>query len=157
MAIAFQEDAFQVTGFAFQEDSGAAPSPSPYPPPAGGSRRRRRQYVEIDGQFFDVENAEHARALLDQAKAIALKNAEKLVEPQVKRGLVSPPRNKPIRVDSPIISTSINELQSLVMKMQAEIKAIYRKAALDAEIRLRMEMIKRDQDDESDDEFLLLL
>jgi hypothetical protein len=42
----------------------------------GAGRSRKRRYeVEIDGQIFPVESVDHARALLEQARELALQKA----------------------------------------------------------------------------------
>ena len=151
MSFAFQGigNAFQRTGFAFQQELGTV-----YPPPAGRKRRRKLE-VEIDGQVFEVESLDHAQALLDRAKAIALSKAAEIVEPIVEKRMASmPPKGRPIRVPAPQISTHSDELVSMVVRFRHEIAKIYRQAALDAEIRLRLQLQEIDDDDET---ILLLL
>ena len=54
------------------------PDPTPEQTPSGRSRRhRQRAYVEIDGQKFIVSSQSEAELLLQQARAIAERQAEK--------------------------------------------------------------------------------
>jgi hypothetical protein len=123
--------------------------------PAGRSKRKRRYEVEIDGQIFPVESPEHARALLEQAKELALKQAPQKAEAVVAQRIkAKAPEGKPIRVPVPQIYTPDPELISLVSRARIDINKMYRDAALAAEIALRLKMQEIDDDD---DEILMLL
>lgn len=155
---------FQQTGNAFQgfagglyafqqSDSGQV---VPYPKPAGRAKKRRYE-VEIDGQIFPVDSPAHARALLEQARELALRQAPEVAETIVAQRLHSKaPQGKPIRVPVPQISTPDDELANIVIQARHAIARIYREQALAAEIRLRIQLQSKQQDDD-DDEFLLLL
>lgn len=138
---------------------GFAASPSDAPPPVAAptvtpaGRKKHRKYIEVDGNVFEVESIEHARALFDRIKALAQTQAEKIVEPIIAKNLKQPPKNRPIKVAAPDISTSIDELQGLTLKLRDEIRSIYRQASIDAEIRLRLQL----QQIEDDDEDMLML
>jgi hypothetical protein len=154
VSFAFQGSgfAFQRTGFAFQQE---ADGQQPYPKPAGRpSKRKRRLEVEIDGQVFEVESIQQAQALLDRAREIAQAKALEIVSPLVEQRLRDkPPEGKPIRVPAPKVYTADAELQEIVIRARHSIAKVYRQAALDAEIRLRIQL----QEIEDDDEDLLML
>lgn len=120
---------------------------------AGGfaRHRRRRLYLEIDGQQFDVESAEHAQALLDQVKALAQRVAPEKAEVQLIRHLATNPRIRP-KIERPHIVTHSPELHALVQQTRRIVSDTYKAAYRDAEIRLRLAT-----DDESDDDDLMML
>lgn len=142
---AFQPHAFQI---AYQQQSG-----QPYPPPAGA--RRKRYLVEIDGQSFEVENPDHAQAILDQARTLAQNaaaiQAQRVISERIDRRT---PRDAPIRIAVPQITTQDVELQPMVSQMRAQLAKIYQDAARNAEIRLRLE---RQQLADDDDDIVMLL
>lgn len=149
MSRAFQP-AFQRAGFAFQQELDS----QRYPKPAGRASKRRLQ-VEIDGQVFPVESIDQAIALLERARELALKRAEVVAEQVVREKLTDkPPANKPIRVPVPQLHTDSQELVDIVIRTRHAIARIYREQAMLAEIRLRMELQMRDEDEE---DILLLL
>ena len=155
---AFSDGAFATTAFAETAfDFGAAPAPEPETSSsAGAGRSRRRRYeVEIDGQTFPVESIEHARALLEQARELAVQKAPEVAQAVVAQRLHSKaPEGKPIRVPSPQLHTASDELVDIVVKARHDIAKVYRQAALDAEIRLRLHSQKIDDDE---DDLLMLL
>lgn len=111
-----------------------------------GRKRRRRQklLVEIDGHDFEVRSVEHAVALLDRAKELAVKQIAKA-------------RAAPVRVDRgvtlkrPSIRTDSDELRPLVKQKRAEIIELYDALLRDLEIQY---LLARAQ--EADDEEALL-
>lgn len=111
-------------------------------------------YVEIDGQEFDVESAEHAQALLDQVKALARKVASQKAEERLAVHLATNPRVRP-KIERPQIVTHNPELHVIVAQTREVISNVYKAAYRDAEIRLRLAM--KQADDDSDDEDLMLL
>jgi hypothetical protein len=135
----------------------ASPANTPAPPPTvtivAAGRRRRRMYVEIDGQNFEVESAEHAQALLDQAKALARQVAPQKAEERLTVHLSVNPRQRP-KVDRPHIVTHSPELHEIVRKARQVITDTYKAAYRDAEISLRL---KGETDEDDDDDFLMLM
>ena len=111
-------------------------------------------FVQIDGKDFEVESAQHAQALLDQAKALARRIAPDIAEQRLRVHLRTRPQQRP-KVEKPIIVTSSPALHEVVNTARQAIFAIYKEAFRDAEIRLRMEAKLRD--DEADDEDLMML
>ena len=87
---------FQVGPFqpAYQQGSAAT---------GGGlnRKRRRRYYVEIDGQSFEVQGLDHARALLDRAKEVARTHAETLAKAAVQTARKT--GDKPVPLPTPTI------------------------------------------------------
>lgn len=139
-------------GHNYGDFAGKAPAP-PAPEvaqqtPAG---RKRRYYVEIDGERFEVENASEAQTLLERARALAERAAESAAEKAAEK---QRPRNKirPVRVLAPRVTAS-PELRLDLAPLRADLKRIYRDAAVAAEMRLLL--AKAAQDDE--EEALLLL
>lgn len=146
MAAAFQDSgfAFQGTGqFAFQTEIGGQVGPTPAGRPA--KSRRKRYLVQIDGQDFEVDGTAEAVQLLERAKAVALRAAEQSVEREVKK---SRRRKRAIRVYTPEI-TSSPEIAEAVSVYRDDIEAIYKRIAVDAEIRelMRLKMLEEDEDD----------
>lgn len=124
---------------------------SPAQTPAGKSRKRRL-YVEIDGRHFDVKSEAEAVQLLQSARAIAESQAEKSaakaasnVERIARRTGIVPA----LEVKTPEI-TAAPELN--VSALIADIRRLYEKAGIEAELRILMQ---RQMDDE-DEELLLL-
>jgi len=111
-------------------------------------------YVEIDGQQFDVESAEHARALLDQAKELARQVAPQKAEERLTVHLAINPRVRP-KIERPHIVTHSPELHVIVAQTREVISNVYKAAYRDAEIRLRL--AQKLADDDSDDEDLMML
>lgn len=141
----FQRGAFQPFP-AYQQERGSND--------AGRILRRRRMYIEIDGQQFEVESAEHAQALLDQLKTLAQRAAPEQAEQKLTVHLERNPRVRP-KIERPHIVTHSPELHAIVRQTRQIVSDTYKAAYRDAEIRLRM--AQRFQDDEGDDEDLLLM
>lgn len=134
--------------------SGAdAPPPTPDTTQKPAGRKRRRYEVEIDGRVFAVESVAHARALLEQAREVALRTAPQ-VALQVAQERVR--TSRPVHTPSPLITSDAYEIRSLIKDYRKSITDIYRKAAIDAEIQLRLEAKLRAEDDDEDDILLLL-
>ena len=145
----------------FAGGGAASPTPSPAattPTPAGVSRQKQRTeryYVEIDGQRFFVKSAEDARQLLDQARAIAERQAEekgerttKVLTRKARKGVV--PK---VEISAPSINVS-PELRADLVPVIDDIQRLYRQAAELAEMRLLM--LKAQLDEEEEDLLLLL-
>jgi len=117
-------------------------------PVTGGGRRRRprkRYYVEIDGQYFEVDSQAEGEQLLRKAMSLAAEVATSETERaarRIKRGKSVAPPAQPTINASP-------ELLSLVDDYRERINAIYRQIAVDAEIRelMRLRMLEDDEDD----------
>lgn len=112
-------------------------------------------FIEIDGQTFEVESAEHAQALLDQAKALARQTAPQKAEANLIVHLGTRPRERP-KIERPHIVTFSPELHEIVRKARTVITDTYKAAYRDTEIRLRMGE-KVSEDDADDDDFLMML
>lgn len=129
---------------------GVQPAPDT-PPVVPAGKPRRRYYVEIDGQTFPVDTPAEATQLLQRARALAEHQAEAKASVAVKR-LASKPRVPVVRVTAPVIIAS-PELD--VAPLIADIKRLYEKAAITAELRLLLAKQLADEDDE--DDVLLLI
>lgn len=118
------------------------------------SRHRRRYYVEINGQQFPVSGAEEAQHLLMQARAAAERQAEAEADRVVKK--LSRKRRVPVvKIEAPTVTVS-PEIKLDLAPLIADINRLYERAAMNAELRLRFEQMKRADDDEEDDLLLLL-
>lgn len=115
---------------------------------AQAGRRRRRLYLDIDGQQFEVESAEHAQALLDRAKALAREVAPQRAETRLTAHLVHSPTQRP-KIEKPRITSSSPELQEVIRNARDSLARIYSSAYLEAEIKLRLhaQMAEDDEDD----------
>lgn len=122
---------------------------------AGRTRRRRRLQVEIDGQIFDVESAEHAQALLDQAKTLARQLASRKAEVKLTAHLSRTPKQRP-KIERPQIVSSNPELQTVIREARATLARIYSDAYRDAEIKLRL-AAKFGEDDEDDVDVIAMM
>jgi hypothetical protein len=155
---AFADTSFATTAFAetaFDFGTGPAPEPDTSSSSGAGRSRRRRYEVEIDGQIFPVESVDHARALLEQARELALQKAPQVAQAVVEKRLHSKaPQGKPIRVPAPQLHTASDELAAIVIKARHDIARIYRQASLEAELRLRLQS---QQIDDDEDDILMLL
>lgn len=123
--------------------------------PAGSSKKhgKKRFFVDIDGQQFHVNDAEDARQLLNQARAIAERRSEVVAQRVVKKlaKRVDVPK---IALPTPSITASA-EIAPDLAPLIADIQRLYQKAGELAELRLLLQKQMRDEDDE--DDLLLLL
>jgi hypothetical protein len=120
--------------------------------PAGSSRKRRRHYVEIDGQQFDVADANEALQLLERARALAEVAAEsKAKKVEAKAARATKPR--PIRIQAPKITAS-PELELDLAPIRRDIARIYDSAAATAELRL---LLLRAIEEDEEEAILLLM
>lgn len=110
-------------------------------------------YVEIDGQSFAVESAEHAKALFDRARALARESAPEQAEAKLRTHLMRTPKLRP-KIERPKVTSSSPELQALVKQTRATLANIYSTAYRDAEIKLRLAGIFAEEDE---DDLLFLL
>lgn len=117
-----------------------------------GRKTRKRSFVEIDGQTFEVADAEHARALFDRAREMAVRHAQKLAEArlQTARGT----GRKPIALPTPRIASADPELKEIVREARQKINEVYRSAAIDTELALLM---ARQLEEEEEEAILLLM
>ena len=129
------------------------PVPEPTPDTgAGKSRRKRRHYVEIDGQQFDVANANEALQLLNRARALAEVAAEtKAKKVEAKAARAQKPR--PIRIQTPKITAS-PELGLDLSQIRQDIARIYDSAAAEAELRV---LLLRALEEDEEESILLLM
>lgn len=114
----------------------------------GGSAKRqhrRRHLVEIDGQYFEVDGPAEAEALLKRAADLAEQAAEQTAVRNVKRVKRG---KRVVEPALPTIATDSPELQSVVDTYREEIQAIYKRIAVDAELRELMRLQMLDDDDE---------
>jgi hypothetical protein len=119
---------------------------------SGAGRSRRRYFIEIDGQSFPVDSAEHARAVLEHAREIAATHAREIAEK------VAPTRRKvgkkPIPLPTPKISSPDAELAEIISVTRNAINDLYRAAAIEAEIAYLM---RKAMEDDEDDALMLLM
>ena len=123
------------------------------PTPAGRSKRKRF-FVEIDGQNFEVRDAQHARALLDRAREIAKAHAQELAAEIVSRE-TNRKSVKPVRLPTPAISSPDPELREVVREARQSFNELYRSTAIDTELALLLAQRLADEDEE--DALLLLM
>lgn len=140
---------------------GDAPEPpdvTPIQTPAGSSRKRRRAYVEIDGTKFEVKDSSEAIQLLQRARALAEREAEKAAstaESNVKRIAKRTGSIPELKVIAPEIRLS-PELTADTKQIVSDINRLYAKAAQEAELRIRLaEQMAREDEEEA--ELMLLL
>jgi hypothetical protein len=132
------------------------PTPVPAtttPTPAGKSRQRRRYFVEIDGQRFDVASVAEAAELLQRARAIAERQAEEKSE-RVTKVLRRKRQVPKVRIAQPEIVVS-PALKADVAPLIADIERLYRRAEVEAELRLLL-LRSMAEDDDEDDVLLLI-
>lgn len=127
----------------------AEPSVTP-----AGRKTRKRLYVEIDGQPFEVRDAQHAQALLDRAREIAKAHAERLTREMVSRETFRKVGKKPVTLATPKITSSNPELRDVIQRARKAINEVYRSTALDTELAL---LLARRLAEEDEEEALLLL
>lgn len=133
------------------ETGGTPPVDVPASPtPAGRPRRTQRQrlLVQIDGEDFEVGSQTEAEQLLQRARAIAERQAEKraaVAEGNVARIAKRTGVVQPVKVVAPQIIVSPElELSPLI----AEIQRLYEKAGEIAELRLLLAKQMADEDEE---------
>lgn len=116
---------------------------------AGSNKKRRRRYVvEIDGQSFDVASQAQAVELLQRARAIAERQAEKnaaVAEQNVARIARRTGVVPQLKVKTPQITAS-PELD--VAPLIEDIQRLYKKAGEIAELRLLLMKQMTDEDEE---------
>lgn len=147
--------------------------PQPVSDGAGSSQRKKRRkerfFVDIDGQSFPVDSAQDALNVLEQARALAERQAEekaRQAEKKVRRKVAKAERAEgnaavpALRVEAPRIEVS-PEIARAAAPLIEDIGRMYRQAAMVAEMRLLLqkqreaeEKARQAQDDE--DLFLLL-
>lgn len=153
MYAGFQVGAFQP--FPAYQQGVTAPAASPVTQtPAGRPKRKTRYYVEIDGQSFPVESVAHAQALLDQAREAAQTHAQTLAAEVVPKRLTK--TTKPVALPTPVIRSPDDELQALISATRKAINAIYRQAAVDAELQIRLAQQMAAEDEEEAITLLLM-
>lgn len=120
--------------------------------PAGRKTRHKRFYVEIDGQHFEVDGPEHARALFDRAHDIAAAHAQEIAAKAVQSTRKTGKR--PIALPTPRITSPNPELREVVQAARKQINDLYRSTAIDTELALLM---ARQLELEDEEEAILLL
>jgi hypothetical protein len=130
------------------------PTPQPEGMKPAGRSKRKRSFVEIDGQQFEVRNAQHARALLERAREVAVTHAKELAAEIVARE-ANRKSTKPVRLPTPSITTEAPELQEVVREARKSFNELYRSTAIDTELALLLARKLADEDEE--DALLLLL
>jgi hypothetical protein len=123
------------------------------PAPAGKSRRKvSRQYVEIDGQPFEVRSAQEAVELLNRARALAERESEVTARDAAKK-VSRETKITPVKVEAPQIKAPV-EMRDELAPIIADIQRLYAKAAETAELRM---LLQRQLDAEEEEELILLL
>lgn len=127
-----------------------APAPVFSQAPAGRKTRHLDIYrVRIDGQTFEFKTYEAAVAFLEQAKKIAIAQAQAHVKAVTERAEPLPALKKPV------ISFNTRELRAKASEATREIEVTYRQAMIDAEIAIIFAMDRQADDDE--DAILILM
>lgn len=121
--------------------TGFVPAPTVTTEVPAGRRIRNIYRVTIDGQVFEFRTLQEALDLLNRAKELAAKVAE---DQEIWKELPKAP---------PVITVSSRELRKAAAETKREIKATYEKAALHAELRMLLELSRRQEEDDT----LLLL
>jgi len=104
---------------------------------AGRKRRRTLYRVVIDGQEFLCRSLAEAIELLNRAKALAQKVAQQAEQAQ-----------EPPKLSAPKIEVDAPELQQAAQSVKREIEVVYEQALVTAEIRMLMELSRRNAEDE---------
>jgi Pyruvate/2-oxoacid:ferredoxin oxidoreductase gamma subunit len=117
-----------------------------------GRSKKRRSFVEIDGEVFEVRDAQHAQALLDRARELAARHAQELAQKAVQTSRKV--GKKPIKLPTPRITSPDPELREVVREARQKINAVYRQTALDMELAYLM---ARQLELEDEEEAILLL
>jgi hypothetical protein len=128
------------------------PTPPETPDVTPAGRKTRRYFIEIDGQTFEVRDAQHAQALLDRAREMALAHAQELAAKAVQTSRKM--GKKPVALPTPVIRSPDPELAPVIRRARKAINEVYRGAAIDAELAL---LLARSLADEDEEEALLLL
>lgn len=128
------------------------PPVTPTVTPAGKPRQRKRYFVEIDGQTFEVDGPEHAKALFDRAREIAASHAQEIAAKAVQS--VRKVGKRPVSLPTPQITSPDPELREVVREARKQFNELYRSSAIDAELALLM---ARQLELEDEEEALLLL
>lgn len=119
-----------------------------------GRPRRTIYFVTIDGQRFECRSVQEALILLAKAKDAAKRLAEDkamwAIDLQGQTSQIVPVP----KIEPPKITVSSRELRSAVAETKREIVQIYERELQHAEIRMLLELSKRQNDD---DESLILL
>jgi len=140
----------------YKAGAGAAPTPTPAattPTPAGSSSRTKRRYlVQIDGQDFPVASEAQAIALLQQARALAERQAEAKTK-SVERRLRKRAEVPAVALKAPDIVVPF-EFSAATAPLIADIERLYQRASMEMELRLLLEKQRQAEDD--DEEVLLL-
>ena len=123
----------------------------------GAGRRTRRHpqryIVRVDGQEFVCYSREEAMQILARVREAAQLFSIEQAQRNADAAIVA---NVPIaKLEQPKIEVNTRELRAAVSETRREISVAYRKAAIDAELRLMFELDKRRDDDE--DSLLLLM
>lgn len=129
------------------------PETAPTQTPAGKSRRRR-YFVEIDGQQFLVNSQAEAQSLLDHAKALAERAAEKAAE-RVEAKRKPEKKVAPVKLDPPKIEAS-PELNLDLTDIRNQLQRVYQDAALALEMRMLLQR-QAEQEARDEEEALFLL
>lgn len=89
---------------------------------AGGGRRKpkRAWYIEVDGQWFEAENAQHAKALLQRARDLAKEVAPAIVK-------AGPPPRVKIKAPKALMDRAPT-VAAAVEDTRAQILAAYQQA-----------------------------
>lgn len=129
------------------------PQPVSAEVPAG--RRQRTIYrITIDGQRFECRSYADALALLERAKKAARQLIADRAAAAIEKQRDTARRVEVAKIEPPKIEVSSRDLRSVAAQTKREIKAIYEDEFRIAEIRMLMELSKRQGDD---DESLILL
>jgi len=119
-----------------------------------GKPRRRRHYVEIDGQYFEVLDHQHAVEILTKLREAAEEAAPVAVE-QVTPQLEAPPEPPRMRVVKPDYSQEfIQRLQAQVDATNAQIAKVYAdawRAHVAQQQAIAQQMIEQREAEEEDD------
>jgi hypothetical protein len=124
-------------------------------PVGGGKRGRgtRKQYIEVDGQYYEVRDQAHAEEVLAQLYELAQENAAKLAKAASKPK--RPRKNfiEPI-TEPPLLKSNLPDLQPTLDALSAQIDEMY-KAAIRGQLALEAYQAQQAQDE--DDAIVLLL
>jgi hypothetical protein len=120
--------------------------------PAGRKTQRTRSFVEIDGQQFEVRDAQHAQALLERAREVARTHAQELATQAVQS--TRKVGKRPIALPTPQITSPDPELREVIREARKSFNELYRSTAIDTELALLM---ARQLELEDEEEAILLL